>query len=231
MARAYTQDLLDRASAYVTRSLGAKRSPEGLAALASLYADVTGEPVGSCRQCQYSDFVHSLTSYIREATRFLHPETMAETTYQIIGPAAGETFVHPSWNKAVTSDNLTDKDAEFFIKHGYADTFVRKDGSTAGAKAEDAKTADSEAVSRAKAATTKAEESLKTEKAAHGDTKKKLTAAEKHLTEGQTKLATAEQALTAEKAAHEVTKQQVSDLQAKLTKAQADLAEATKPTE
>lgn len=204
MATRYTAELLAQATAYVARPLSERRQPAGLAELADLYAAITGQSGSSCRQCQYSDFFSSLQSYIREATRFLHPELMTESKYTFAPGFQSETLVHESYTKKVTADNLTDEDAKFFLKNGYGHVIVEKGAKPAATEGDDAKTAETEAVAKAKAATDKASEALKSEKHAHGETKKEVTslkkelaAAQKDLATTQTELATAQQALTA----------------------------------
>ena len=129
MAKApYTQVLLDRAQAHATRPLTDRRYAEGLSEIAQLYADITGEPVGKCRQCQYKDFLAVVTAYIREATRFLHPELMADSNYTFAPGFAGEVIADGRYTKTVTADNLTDQDAEALLKLGYGHVIVAKPG-------------------------------------------------------------------------------------------------------
>ena len=134
MAVAYTQELLDRATAYVGQPLNSRRYAEGLSEISQLYSEISGQPVGTCQQCQYSDFMRTVQAYIREATRFLHPETMSESNYTIAPGFENETFVHESYGEAVTAETLTDKAAEFFIKNGYAHAFVKKAATKAPAE-------------------------------------------------------------------------------------------------
>jgi hypothetical protein len=178
VATNYNQELLDRATAYVGQPMDYRRR-EGLAEISALYSAITGGVVGTCRQCQYSDYLAVVTTYIRLATNFLHPELMSETKYAIVAPLAGETFTHDSYSKAVTAENLTDTDAEFFIKHGYKDAFVLKSGQTvAEAKDADKQEADHKAAERE----TKLKADLSAEKTAHKTTKASLATAEKRVT-------------------------------------------------
>jgi hypothetical protein len=178
VATNYNQELLDRATAYVGQPMDYRRR-EGLAEISALYSAITGGVVGTCRQCQYSDYLAVVTTYIRLATNFLHPKLMSETKYAIAAPLAGETFTHDSYNKAVTAENLTDTDAEFFIKHGYKDAFVLKSAGPA-AKTEDA--GKQEADPKAAERETKLKADLSAEKTAHKTTKASLTTAEKRVT-------------------------------------------------
>ncbi|MGI4736126.1 MAG: hypothetical protein ACRYG7_13195 [Janthinobacterium lividum] len=213
MAPAYTQQLLDRAQAYTEQPLTARRSPEGLTELASIYSAITGQPVGSCRQCQYSDFLAAVANYTRSATRFLHPELMSESKYAIAPGLENETFVHESYNKVVTAENLEDKDVEFFKSKGLGKSFVlksKKDAdAAAAAPATDGSTATeggADATEREQQLTEKvtaSEAALKTEKEAHAATKKQLTVAKqqvgevnKLLAEANKKLAEATKAVT-----------------------------------
>jgi hypothetical protein len=126
MAVNYSQELLDRATAYVGQSLTARRYDAGLTEISQLYSEITGETVGTCRQCQYSDFMAVVTNYIASATRFLHPETMSETTYTFAPGFEHEHIAHERYNKKVTVDNLTDTDAEALLKLGYGHVIVKK---------------------------------------------------------------------------------------------------------
>ena len=125
MAVIYTEELLSRANTWLSTPLNQRRSPEGLRALAALYTDLTGESAGSCRQCQFSDFNSAVGSYSREAQRFLHPETVANSTYTLASPFQNEQLVHEKYGKVVSAENLTDKDAEFFIENGYKHAFLK----------------------------------------------------------------------------------------------------------
>ncbi len=126
MAINYTQELLDRAKAYTEQPLNSRRYADGLAEVSALYSAITGEAVGTCKQCQYSDYLAVVTNYIRVATRFLHPETMPDSKYTIAPGLENETFVHEGYNSAVTAENLTDQAAEFFISKGFKHAFILK---------------------------------------------------------------------------------------------------------
>lgn len=126
MGVVYTQELLERAQAYVAQPLNDKRQPAGMVELGDIYSAITGDPPAKCRQCKYSDFLAVVVAYIREASHFLHPETVSDSSYSIVPGLQNETFTHADYSKAVKADNLTDADAEFFIKHGYEHAFVKK---------------------------------------------------------------------------------------------------------
>jgi phosphatidylserine decarboxylase len=198
----YTQQLLDRATTYVEQPLAARRYAEGMAEVSALYAEITGEPISSCRQCQYSNYLAVVTAYIREATRFLHPETMADSNYTFAPQFANEQIADGRYSKVVTAETLTDKDAEALIKLGYGHVIVKKGAAAAGEPAGDDKAGTSEADTKAKA-------DLKTEKEAHKATKSELTATKKELVATATKLAEAEKT--------------VAELQAKLLPAPTDV--------
>ena len=172
MATRYTQELLDRATAYVEQPLDQRR-PDGLSEISQLVADITGEANGGCRQCQYIDYLGILKNYIRAATRFIHPETMAESKYSIAPGLENEQFVHEGLSQAITAENLTDQAAEFLIKHGFKHAFVLKSGEKASAEGEGSK---SDADSKPSAAETKAKADLTAEKTAHKTTKDALKA-------------------------------------------------------
>jgi hypothetical protein len=123
---AYTQQLLDRAQAYVEKPLSARRYDEGLGEISQLYADITGEPVGKCRQCQYLDYLAVVTAYIREATRFLHPELMSKSKFTFAPGFQNEAIADGRYSKVVTAENLTDEDAEALLKLGYGHVIVLK---------------------------------------------------------------------------------------------------------
>jgi uncharacterized protein (DUF1810 family) len=126
MAVNYSQQLLDRAQAYVEQPLAARRYAEGLTEISQLYSEITGEASGTCKQCQYLDYLAVVTNYVQAARRFLHPETMAETSYTFAPGYEHEHIAHERYNKKVTVDNLTDEDAEQLIKLGYGHVIVKK---------------------------------------------------------------------------------------------------------
>jgi polyhydroxyalkanoate synthesis regulator phasin len=200
----YNQQLLDRAQAYVGQPLTARRYEQGLAELSAIYGDITGEAVGSCRQCQVSDFMAVVTAYIREATRFLHPEIMENSKYTFAPGFQNEVIADSRYGKVVKAENLTDKDAEKLIPLGYGHVIVLKagqEGEAATAEGEQGTEvvtenplvpqAHLEAEQTAHAATKQAladekehsKTALKTEKDAHTATKKELTASKKQVTE------------------------------------------------
>jgi uncharacterized protein (DUF1810 family) len=122
----YSQELLDRATAYVEQPLAARRYAEGLTEISQLYSQITGEVSGTCKQCQYSDYLAVVTNYVQAARRFLHPETMAETSYTFAPGYEHEHIAHERYNKKVTVDNLTDEDAEALLDLGYKHVIVKK---------------------------------------------------------------------------------------------------------
>jgi hypothetical protein len=131
VAVTYSQALLDRATAYLDQPLTARRYAEGLAEISHLVSDITGEASGSCRQCQYLDYVAIVKNYQRAATRFLHPELMVDSKYTIAPGLENETFVHEGYGSTVTAENLTDEAAEFFIRKGFSHAFLLKPGAEA----------------------------------------------------------------------------------------------------
>lgn len=217
----YSQALAERAQAYQDRPLSDKRSPEGLAELAAIWSAIQGQPAGSCRQCQYSDFTHALVSYLRDFSRLQYPDLMSDSAYQLAPPFASETLVHEDYGRVVTADTLTDADVEFFTSKGRGDLFVKKSASTATAADSSASTdstpsadetaplakltkeQEAHAVTKAKAA-----ETLAKEKEAHAADKTK-----------------AADALKAEKEAHKATKAELSEVQKQLATAQKQLAD------
>ena len=179
MSVTYTQQLLDRVAAYAGQPLTDRRSAAGLAELASLYAAITGQQVGACRQCQYSDYLAALTNYSRSATRFLHPELMPDSKYALAAGLENEQIVHDSYGKVVTSENLEDKDVEFFQSKGMGKLFVLKSkkGAAEAAPIDGSATTDeaaetSEAEQKLKDEVAAGKTALKTEKDAHAATKK-----------------------------------------------------------
>ena len=188
MRAAYTQALLDKAQAYVEQPLAARRYAEGLADISALYAEITGEEIGTCRQCQYSNYLAVVTAYIREATRFLHPETVEDSKYTFAAGYANEQIADGRYDKLVTAENLEDKDAEALIKMGYGHVIVKKGAADKVAAAGDSKPEASEAETKAKEAEGKAKADLKTEKDGHAATKKELTTTKGELAKVQKQL-------------------------------------------
>ncbi|KUG06880.1 hypothetical protein [Solirubrum puertoriconensis] len=168
MAIAYTEELLAQAEAWASLPLEERRSAAGLLQLAVLYSYITGEPAGSCRQCQYSDYNQVVQAYIRQATRHLHPETMADSNYTLANGYESEQFVHEDYNKVVTADNLTDEDAEFFIGKGFEHAFVKKASAAEATEAESTGETEGEEEEPAKKPTEK-ERLLATYKQLHGE--------------------------------------------------------------
>jgi hypothetical protein len=202
VATVYTQELLDRATAYAGQPLTDRRSPAGLAELASIYSAITGLEVGSCRQCQYSDFLAAISNYSRAATRFLHPETMPDTKYAFAPGLENEQLVHDSYGKVVTAENLEDKDVEFFKSKGLDKLFVLKSkkdvaapAATDGSATTDGEADENDALKKAQDEVAAGKEALKTEKTAHSVTKKKLAETEKDLAKATKSLADAQTAL------------------------------------
>lgn len=130
MAVVYTAELVARAEAFLALATNDKRQPTGLEELAAIWAAMQGRPASSCRQCQFSDYQRDVAAYVREFSRLQNPNTVA-TSYSLAPAYASETFVHEDYNKVVTADNLTDEDAEFFIKAGRADAFVKNKAAAA----------------------------------------------------------------------------------------------------
>lgn len=133
MGVVYSLELLSQARAWLVLHLNDKRTPAGLEALTSLYTAITGESSSTCRQCQYSDYAALVSAYIREATSILNPEIMSDKQYTIAPGFEAETFVHENYSKAVTADNFTNEDAEFFIANGGTHIFIAMPGTEIGA--------------------------------------------------------------------------------------------------
>lgn len=216
MAIIYSQELLDRATAYLEQPLSARRYQDGLTEITSLYTAITGQAVGKCRQCQYSDYVAVVQAYIRQATRELHPETMADSNYTLAPGFENETFVHEAYDKAVTASNLTDDDAKFFIGKGFDKAFVLKSSQKAAAEGGETGTAAQDNQPQPSARETEleqevatAKQALETEKEAHVASKTKAT-----------------DTLKTEKEAHKATKKEVTALANKLADTQKELKDA-----
>ena len=130
-----------------------RRSPlssaTGLVAIAQLYGEITGQAVGGCRQCQYSDYRAVLTAYIREDTRFFLPHLMAASQYTFAPRFANETISDGRYNKNVTAGNLTD-DAKALLKLGYDHVIVKKGKAEAQANLEAKQKAHNEALNTLK---------------------------------------------------------------------------------
>ena len=237
MGLLYTQELADRAHAWIGRPLTAgpegKRSADGLLELASIWAAIHRQPLPECiRQCQYSERQASVAAYLREFSRFstFNSNTMSDTAptsqYQIAPEFAGQSFVHDDFNGAVTAENLTDEAAEFFISKGRDDAFVK-----IGSK--EAKAANAEQVAK-----DTAPDDLATEQAAHKATTAALEAANHRGDAATTKLAKeqeahtkATEALKAEKEAHKATKAENSELQKQVKDLQKQLDAVAKAAE
>ncbi len=216
MGVAISQALLDRATAYVSQPLAARRYEAGLAEVTALYSEITGQPAATCRQCQYSNYLAVVQAYIRQATRELHPETMAESKYSIAPGLENEVFVHEGLSEAVTAENLTDKSAEFLMKHGYKHAFVLK----SAAKAEADQGSETEVEPKNPLVP---QADLEKEQEAHRATAKRLE--ETQATHAAEK-AKASDALKAEKEAHKATKKELTSTAHKLDEAEKQLAEA-----
>jgi hypothetical protein len=220
----YSQALLDRAQAYVAQPLNNRRYEQGLAEISQLYAEITGETVGTCRQCQYKDFLAVVTAYIREATRSLHPELMADSKYTFAPGFAGEVIADGRYNKTVTNENLTDEDAEALIKLNYGHVIVLKPGQEpllAGASEQgdtdegddEQENKPSEREQALQAELEQVQQALEAEKQQYH----KVVANNNNTIE----------MLQAEKQAHKATKTQLSKAQQQLTAANQKLAEKT----
>ncbi|MDO7888200.1 hypothetical protein [Hymenobacter cheonanensis] len=221
MAKApYTQELLDRAQAHVQRPLNDRRYAEGLSEIAQLYADITGEPVGKCRQCQYKDFLAVVTAYIREATRSLHPELMADSKYTFAPGFAGEVIADGRYSKTVTAENLTDQDAEALIKYGYGHVIVLKPGQEsllAGASDQ--------------GSTDEGDDEPETEPSAREiELQTQLEASQKSFLEVEATQKDALEELYKERRDHAVTRSQLTETQQQLTAAKAKLSRKTATT-
>jgi hypothetical protein len=236
----YTQALLDRAQAYVGQPLNNRRYEQGLTEISLLYAAITGEAVGTCRQCQYKDFLAVVTAYIREATRFLHPELMADSKYTFAPGFAGEVIADGRYTKTVTAENITDEDAEALIKLGFGHVIVLKPGQELATSSSELAGSDFIVEPDGKS---QLELDVEEERAAHEETKELLEQAHERI-EGfngaykqvSDELAQRVQELTTEKQAHAATKAQLADVQQQLTAAKTKLSRrvtttgATDPT-
>lgn len=209
MALTYTQALLDRATAYVARSLASRRYAEGLAEISSLYSAITGSAV-ACRQCQYSDFMSVVQAYIREATRFLHPETMSDSSYTFAPAFAAEIIADGRYGKSVTAENLTDDDAKALIPLGYSHVIIAKPGKEAPAEGGETQAQEGDEQPQPTDRETELEQSLSGQKAAY----EKLEGQFK-LTEENRQQAAAN--LEKEKIAHRATEKQLKASKAQLT--------------
>jgi hypothetical protein len=216
----YNQALLDRATAYVGQPLTARRYDAGLTEISALYAEITGDAVGKCRQCQYKDFLAVVTAYIREATRLLHPETVQDSKYTFAPGFQAEVIADGRYSKAVTAENLTDEDAEALIKLGYPHVIVLKPGQEAVAEGEteqgDGEPAQPEPTEREK------------------ELEQELAQTKSSLTEYQTNYTQAIDGLKKESEAHKATKAELTKVKRELTTLKnhpvAPAAPATEPT-
>lgn len=232
MAKApYSQALLDRAQAYVEQPLNERRYDQGLTEISQLYAAITGEPVGKCRQCQYKDFLAVVTAYIREATRFLHPELMADSSYTFAPGFAGEVIADGRYNKTVTAENLTDQDAQQLIKLGYGHVIVPKPGQEPATGENQPAGADFIVEPNGKS---QVELDLEAEQEAHDKTQELLDDAierneglDKAFAQEADAHAETKKEFTAEKQAHEATKAQLADVQQQLAAAKSKLSRKT----
>lgn len=202
MPTSYTQELLDRAQAYIEQPLAARRYDGGLTEISQLYADITGEPVGKCRQCQYLDYLAVVTAYIREATRSLHPETVKHSKYTFAAGFQDEVIADGRYTKVVTNENLDDADAEALITLGYGHVIVLKPGEEAAAEGDseqgEGDETETQPTEREKALEQQLAQANQTI-ANNGTAYEELNGRYNAATEGRTK---AEQALKAEKTAH-----------------------------
>lgn len=177
MAVTYTQELIDRAEAYLAQPIDSRRRAEGLAEISELVAAINGQPVGSCRQCQYADHLAVVRAYVIQAPRVLHPDTVSKSTYSFAPGFENEQLVHENYGHAITADNLTDEAGAFFAKNGYAHALL-KDGKPIDveADAKAAKKAEKEAEKEAEKAKAEAE---KAQKKAQKEAEKAKAEAEK----------------------------------------------------
>jgi hypothetical protein len=216
MATTYTQALLDRATAYIGQPLSARRYDEGLAEVTALYSEITGQPAAKCRQCQYSNYLAVVQAYIRQATRELHPDTMADSKYTLAPGYENETFVHESLSQAVTGESLTDQTAEFLIAKGFGHAIVLKSGQSASTEGDATTEVETENPLVPQA-------DLEKEQEAHRATAKRLEEAQATHTADKTK---ASEALKAEQKAHQATKKELTSVSGKLGQVEKALAEA-----
>lgn len=135
MAVAYTPELLSRVQTWLSYSASKRRTAGNLAELHQLYAAITGQSAAGCTNCNFSGYVGILEAYQRQSLRHLFPETVKSSSYTLAPGLENETLVHESYSKTVTADNITDEDAEFFIKNGFPHAFL-KNGKVITAEAE-----------------------------------------------------------------------------------------------
>ncbi|MGI4884280.1 MAG: hypothetical protein ACRYFR_04905 [Janthinobacterium lividum] len=229
---AFSEALVARAQAWADQPLNDKRRPAGLAELAALWSAITGQPAGTCRQCQFSDFNATVGAYLRESFRYLHPELMADAKFLLAAAFATQSLVHESYNKAVTADNLTDEDAAFFITHGYAHAFTKANGKplseadiakiTAKQALDDDADEPSGAIQVTPANALVPAADLLAEQTAHAATKEALEAETKAYEQMKVGYNDGTAALESEKTAHAATAKLLEEVQLQL-------AEATKP--
>ena len=238
MGLLYTQELADRAQAWISRPLTAglegKRSADGLLELASIWAAIHRQPLPECiRQCQYSERQASVAAYLREFSRLQNLTTMSDTPtaskYQLAPQFANETLVDENLSGSYTADTLTDEVAEHFIKRGRKDLFVERNAAgtpaaeTTEAEPGDARDYEAELAAQEDAHASTRQE-LERQAVAHDATTAKLekeTAAHGKATE----------ALKAEKEAHKVTKAENSELQKQVKDLQKQLDKVAKAAE
>ncbi|UOQ53043.1 hypothetical protein [Hymenobacter cellulosivorans] len=125
MAVNYTAELLGRVQTWLNHSATKRRTREQTQELHQLYEQITGQSAAGCTSCNFQGYVDLLQAHERQSIRFLFPETVEKSIYTIAPGYENEQFVHESYNKAVTAENLTDKDAEFFISQGFPHAFLK----------------------------------------------------------------------------------------------------------
>lgn len=235
----YSAALATSAQAWLARPLAERRNAAGLAELTQVWAAIQGlASAPLCRQCQYSDRVHDLNAYLREYARLTptspsmttEDTTAAPATYQLKPEFAGQTLTADDWNKAVTADNLTDEDAEHFIKRGFGHVFQRIGAALEGVGEQLEGVGDELADDEANDQPTEREQELQDELEAANqklaDQTASYNAAYKQVGD---ELQAAQANYQNEQQAHATTKANLAQVQQQLSDSQAALALATAP--
>ena len=247
----YTAELAARAQAWLALPTEQKRGGDGsgLVELGAIWAAIQGLPPVKCLQCQYSDRVHDLQAYLREYHRFTSSpsaksDTQTTSKYQFVPAYAGQTLTDDAYGKVVTAANLTDEDAEHFIKAGFGHVFQKIGGAIAelGEKLEgegddlagdqdDDQPSERETELQAELdeATQKLADQTSSYNAAYGKVVADLQASQASLVTEQQNHQATQAALDSEKQAHVATQAQLSEVQQQVVDLQAALAAATAP--
>ncbi|SNC67342.1 hypothetical protein SAMN06265337_1918 [Hymenobacter gelipurpurascens] len=126
MRAEYSEELLSRVETWLSYSFSKRRTRDNVADLHQLYSLITGGSAQGCTNCNFSGYVGILEAYQRQSFRLLDPETVSNSSYTLAPGYEEQQFVHDAFDGVVTSENLTDKAAEFFIEKGFKHAFVKK---------------------------------------------------------------------------------------------------------